>query len=680
IYWIITNTLCILMGHPQMAVYILILEAVFVICILLLDWRTWLRALTVLCGVFLIVGLTLPYTLPILDVFPSTERANGISADKNGLFEFEFTAQALKGLILSHPFGHGSQYKGAKNESELSSYLGPVAIILAFIGLFIGRKKFPILWLFSVLISSVGGLLAFGGYSPVYRWLIDVGLRYFNAPARFFLFTDIGLVFLASIGLYFVTTWIRDSHSRFVLTKLLIFTIVAPVVWVSWFWYEGVPWQYTKEPAIAKVLAQQNTFTRVFSKEKLSDIAPNNNFGITLWDSVCSTCLYRQSFNSPFNIMNGIKIKFSSPKAMGVITIKLFDDSGKQLKKVSLSSNEVNDSDWTIFAFSDLEGVLGKSFYFELTSDMSKAQAPRVFIHTNPKNEQYDPTGALSLCQKNSCTPVLADFNTIDIDFEVTTTHSNAVVGYELLTPYIPVGFGIGTAQWAGSLEITDVDKYLAHLGDRSSDSVWEENRSLVNRFPITHVIGLYPPYRYGTNLHDFKEIASVPLDNMFIRLYQNNQAFSRIHFVQHVQAIQGSRNQQKELLKLNPQDQETVVASVANNINFISGGSAKITEDQRTTIAIQTENPSDGFLVLRDVVLPGWIVRIDGKEIPSILTDSLFRGIKVPAGSHKVTFQYSPRWLKIALIGELLSLTLLVVLIYCTIFHKQFKVIKRNL
>ena len=40
---------------------------------------------------------------------------------------------------------------------------------------------------------------------------------------------------------------------------------------------------------------------------------------------------------------------------------------------------------------------------------------------------------------------------------------------------------------------------------------------------------------------------------------------------------------------------------------------------------------------------IPGWIAEIDGKRVPILRADVLFRGVEVPAGRHRVVFRFVP-------------------------------------
>ncbi len=661
-WWVLTNALYILEGNPHMTLLILMLEALFVISLFIVDWRRWVRALAVLAGVFLSLGLTSFYLLPIWDNLHVTDRAQGISLKER--FEFSFTPQALTGVVIPHPFGHGKDYSGPKSEPELSSYLGPLTIFFAIIGLFFGRGKFSTIWLFSLLLVVIGIALALGGQSPVYRWLVDAGWKYFSLPGRFFLLSNFGLVFLSALGIHIFMGLFSQKHIRAAVGMLLVAGTTIPVLWVSWFWYEGVPWTYTHPPEAANILQKEDGLVRLYSKQRVSDIAPDNDFGIMQWDPICSACLYRQSFSSPFNSISGINLKLSRALApSGTIMLKLFDGVGNQIRETSLDINNIVDGEWNNFSFQPVDNASNASFYFELTSDIPKKQSPYLYIHTNP-NEQYDPTGALSTCKQGSCVPVETGNNTIDAAFELVIPHTQEITGFELLSPYIPAAYNIGSVLWTGPLGVRHVFDYLKPLGERTSSSAWQANRSLINRFPITHVISRFPAHRYATNLTDYTEVASIPSGNEFIRIYKNNQAFPRIHFAEHARAIAGSSNQMNALLAISPQDAATVVADIAKDMDYGSGV-ASITRDGNSRIVIHAKNADTGFLVMRDVLLPGWSATVDGESVPIHLTDSLFRGIEVPPGEHEIIFSYKPRWILPAVAISGFALIIVLVLGY---------------
>ncbi|MEX1112050.1 MAG: hypothetical protein WEC84_01190 [Candidatus Andersenbacteria bacterium] len=649
LYWLLSSVLVVLVGHPQIMVQIFLFESLFILCLLYFDWRRLRRAALILLGSILVFGLTSFQLLPILDVVPFTDRAGGVNTDEE-LFDFNFPIEALKGVVLAHPFGRGESYVGPKNEAELSSYIGFGAVVLACVGFVAGRRKYPAIWIFSVVSVVVGMLLALGGDTPVYRWLVSVGWKYFNVPARFFLFTHFGLVFLAALGFQYLASRVPRKGLALPYKGMLIVLALVPTLWVSWSWYEGVPWEHTDEPALATVLKGKGGFVRTFSKGRIMDTAPNSNFGITVWDPACSECTYRQSFVAQFDTLNGIRLRLAPGTMSGLITVTLYTDSGEQLRAAALRTEEIIDAEWSEFIFDPLQGVLGSGLYFEVTSDIAERKnAPRLYIHTNPDNEQYDPTGEVAICD-DVCTEVVADSNTVDLDFQVTTPRSGSTSRQEALSLNVPAGYGLGTAQWAGSLGIVDVVDYIEVFGGQESNISWEEHRSLINRFPVTHFVSLFPPHRYVTDVPNLVEEASVPFEDEFIRVYRNDEAFPRVQFAENVRAMSGPLEQRKVMAELSSTDQGVVVADIPENAEFESGGRAEILTDKRNRVVIQTTQASEGFLVVRDVLLPGWTASVDGVETPIHRTDSLFRGVIVPAGEHEVIFEYNPGWIQPAI------------------------------
>jgi uncharacterized membrane protein YfhO len=69
----------------------------------------------------------------------------------------------------------------------------------------------------------------------------------------------------------------------------------------------------------------------------------------------------------------------------------------------------------------------------------------------------------------------------------------------------------------------------------------------------------------------------------------------------------------------------------------------AAITEWRADRVEIAVDAKSSTILTLHDLWYPGWEVEIDGVQRPMLRADVLFRGVEVPAGSHKVVFAFRP-------------------------------------
>lgn len=659
--WIGAGSLSILVGHAQVAVNILLLQGVFVLCLVGIDWRRWMRALATVGGVALMLGLTSFYWLPILDHVPETDRASGtLKPNEQGMFDYQFTPEAFLGLVIPHPFGHHETYKGPSSENELSSYYGPLALVVAVVGLFATRRTFR-LWGVAVVFILSGLALAIGGYSPLFSWMVERGWTYFNFPARFFSYTHVGLVLLIAAGVHVCVSYVKLT----VLKWLFVAGIVAPALWVSWGWHEGVPWKFTHEPVLAQRLRQEPGVTRVLAGAQLDGIASEGNFGMKQWNPLCSKCRYRQSFVAPFARLDGVAIKVRKVvDGDGVLTLRLFSGEGELLREAQVEHRDIIDSQkeiimegWNTFSFATLHNVANQEFSFEVTSDIDKTQAPRLWIHTNP-GQQYDPMGRLTNCTSGTCTNVLD----ADAAFKV-VVKSEAVPYYDALAPNVAAGFGVGSMQWAGALPIREVKQFMSPF-DTWGDPFRGGARTMMNRFGTTHLIGVFPPYRYLTE-EDFSLLASVPHGDMFLRLYRNDQVFPRLHFAQNVRAFVSSTDQINVLLKTNAKDQQTVLADIPTDMVFdVAHNKVHLTQNERTEVRIQTEQMTDGFLVLRDVFLKGWIATVDSRPTDIYRVDGIFRGVFVPAGTHTVIFKYKPLWIKKAIYIESISLVVLLLLL----------------
>src|SRR5207253_7381081 len=60
---------------------------------------------------------------------------------------------------------------------------------------------------------------------------------------------------------------------------------------------------------------------------------------------------------------------------------------------------------------------------------------------------------------------------------------------------------------------------------------------------------------------------------------------------------------------------------------------------DREVAIAADVDRPS--LLVLTDSFYPGWRAAVDGREVSIARVDVLFRGVVVPAGTHRVRFWF---------------------------------------
>ncbi|HUQ63938.1 MAG TPA: YfhO family protein [Acidimicrobiales bacterium] len=78
-------------------------------------------------------------------------------------------------------------------------------------------------------------------------------------------------------------------------------------------------------------------------------------------------------------------------------------------------------------------------------------------------------------------------------------------------------------------------------------------------------------------------------------------------------------------------------------------------------TIGLRVDGATPSTIVVLQTYTPGWVARVDGKEVPVRAADILFQSIDVPAGSHQVTLRYEPASVKYGLVATALGLLLTV-------------------
>jgi len=87
------------------------------------------------------------------------------------------------------------------------------------------------------------------------------------------------------------------------------------------------------------------------------------------------------------------------------------------------------------------------------------------------------------------------------------------------------------------------------------------------------------------------------------------------------------------------------------------NGNYAQIVSWRPDRVEVEVDSTEPGVLVLHDLYYPGWIAEVDGKPVPLLRANVLFRAVEVSEGHHRVVFSYapfSPANLRNALVGLL--------------------------
>ncbi|MDI3339700.1 MAG: YfhO family protein [Sphaerobacter sp.] len=71
--------------------------------------------------------------------------------------------------------------------------------------------------------------------------------------------------------------------------------------------------------------------------------------------------------------------------------------------------------------------------------------------------------------------------------------------------------------------------------------------------------------------------------------------------------------------------------------------GTATVTDVAANSVSVRVRTDRPAYLVLADLMYPGWVATIDGQPTPIATADGLFRAVTVPAGEHEVVFRFQP-------------------------------------
>ncbi|MFC4173208.1 YfhO family protein [Microvirga sp. GCM10011540] len=134
--------------------------------------------------------------------------------------------------------------------------------------------------------------------------------------------------------------------------------------------------------------------------------------------------------------------------------------------------------------------------------------------------------------------------------------------------------------------------------------------------------------------------------------IYRVNTASPRAYVAHHAHVVDSEAVlDQEELPEFNRQTEALIDDESAPLLKARFGPSpaepaqsrARIVSYQRNSVVIEVETGKPGILVLHDIYYPGWEVRVDGERRPLLRANLLFRGVEVPAGRHRVEFEFRP-------------------------------------
>ncbi|HKP90196.1 MAG TPA: YfhO family protein [Thermoleophilaceae bacterium] len=86
----------------------------------------------------------------------------------------------------------------------------------------------------------------------------------------------------------------------------------------------------------------------------------------------------------------------------------------------------------------------------------------------------------------------------------------------------------------------------------------------------------------------------------------------------------------------------------------------ATIADRGPTEVEVHLSALTRGYVVLQDTHYPGWSAKVDGRDAPIVAANAAFRAVRVPPGTHTVSFRYRPLSVTVGAALTLISLAII--------------------
>jgi hypothetical protein len=217
-----------------------------------------------------------------------------------------------------------------------------------------------------------------------------------------------------------------------------------------------------------------------------------------------------------------------------------------------------------------------------------------------------------------------------------------------ILPPNFSIMYSLQSAGGYDPLYILNYGEFMASLVRSNPDISYPLNFNRIIdlhgfRFQLQDLLGV----KYVLSLEDIND---PKLFEVFregqTRVYENKNVLPRAFFASKVYSAKNKQDSVNMLFKYLEKNELRNYAVIEDFNNAVvkedtSAGLSipKILKYEDNYVLIETDNKSDGFMVLTDNYYPTWHAKIDGKEVKIYKADVSFRGILVPAGKHSIVF-----------------------------------------
>lgn len=159
-------------------------------------------------------------------------------------------------------------------------------------------------------------------------------------------------------------------------------------------------------------------------------------------------------------------------------------------------------------------------------------------------------------------------------------------------------------------------------------------------------------------------------------QLQKNPRALGNAWFVEDIKKVSTPNEEIEALYDFKADSTAIVLDKEFNNyvgdFNPSKNGTIQLTKYVPDRLEYKSNSTSDQFAVFSEIWYgpdKGWIAYIDGKEVPFVRANYVLRGLKVPAGEHKIEFKFIPKSYTIGKTAATISSIIILLLIGFGIF-----------
>lgn len=628
-------TMSILGGYPHITMLLILVTLAYAVWKVVICHEVPRLWITLHAGLIMsLFGFLLSAILlfPMMEALRFSTRES-ISFGFFTMFSFDF--QYLPMLIYPYIFGGGYSefqlnFRSPRTEvTELSGYIGVLALFLALLTIITLRKSKKHEW-FWTLLCGVSFLLILGNSTPLYRWLYEVPVfNLFRGPARNWYECDYGLAILSAYGMESILHP-NAENGRVKRWSAVVAICCILIIGASFFTSQ-----------IIRGLPATDSFYSVVKVNSAKLFANNIELrSVAVW----------------------LPTLFLVLTACFFILTPIFSRSN--LIRILLISCLLID----LFSF----GYHHERFFLQYSGIMQPT-APISFLKTQGDQNQFRIFSTSDLQFRTLLSPdtnMLYGLHTIQGFEDVVLKDYSLLTGFNYL--------GIATPKQERFLLTNNT-----LLSIMSTRFIATQDKELSNLLRSIRPLGkpLYTPV-FHSNLEAIEKInirIQVP-QNIYrrmpqrrsgeVEIFRNENYQERVRFVKMIFPVKDLKEANNLIWNSTSFDfrNAVVVESADLSIQNLAGGRVINSKFDRDQIRLQVRTEGNSFLVLSDQFYVGWKATVDNVETPIYRTNGIMRGIFIQrAGIHNVEFSFVPESLRNGLIVSSVSLLILIgVTIWC--------------